>query len=100
MGPSAFAWADRLVESGQSWWQTLPLGPPGYGNAPYNALSSFAGNPLFISPQLLIEDGLLSEADTGGASFPVGKVDFYAVEQFKQRGAACRLEEVSLRGPR
>src|SRR3954454_22283884 len=43
VGPAALAWMDRLHEAGQSWWQTLPLGPTGYGNSPYQALSSFAG---------------------------------------------------------
>jgi 4-alpha-glucanotransferase len=59
-GPAAFEWIDRLHEAGQSWWQSLPLGPTGYGNSPYQALSSFAGNGLLISPELLRADGLLS----------------------------------------
>src|SRR5207248_10175702 len=46
VGPAALAWVDRLHEAGQSWWQALPLGPTGYGNSPYQALSSFAGNEL------------------------------------------------------
>src|SRR5579864_5186461 len=59
LGPAAFAWIDRLYDAGQRWWQALPLGPTGYGNSPYQALSSFAGNAQVISPQLLQEDGLL-----------------------------------------
>ena len=59
VGPCAFAWIDRLQEAGQGWWQALPLGPTGYGNSPYQPLSSFAGNELLVSPELLIEDGLL-----------------------------------------
>jgi len=62
LGPAARAWVDRLRESGQSWWQALPLGPTGYGNSPYQSLSSFAGNELLISPDGLIEDGLLPRA--------------------------------------
>lgn len=54
LGPSAFAWIDCLHEAGQSWWQALPLGPTGYGNSPYQPLSSFAGNGLLVSPQSLI----------------------------------------------
>ena len=50
VGPAALAWVDRLHEAGQSWWQALPLGPTGYGNSPYQCLSSFAGNGLLISP--------------------------------------------------
>ena len=44
VGPAALSWIDRLHEAGQSWWQALPLGPTGYGNSPYQSLSSFAGN--------------------------------------------------------
>ena len=58
VGPAAFKWIDRLCDAGQSWWQALPLGPTGYANSPYQALSSFAGNWLLISPDALIEDGL------------------------------------------
>ena len=58
LGPSAFEWIGRLWEAGQSWWQALPLGPTGYGNSPYQPLSSFAGNELLVSPDSLIEDGL------------------------------------------
>src|SRR5262245_19892089 len=53
VGPTAVAWIDRLHEAGQSWWQALPLGPTGYGDSPYQLLSSFAGNALLISPDWL-----------------------------------------------
>src|SRR5262245_66082810 len=63
VGPVAFSWIDRLHQVGQSWWQALPLGPTGYGNSPYQALSSFAGNGLLVSPVLLIDEGLLTDRD-------------------------------------
>ena len=63
LGPGARAFIDFLSASGQSLWQCLPLGPTGFGDSPYQAFSSFAGQPLIISPDLLIEDGLLLEAD-------------------------------------
>jgi len=50
VGPAAVAWVDRLHEARQSWWQALPLGPTGYGDSPYQSLSSFAGNPLLVNP--------------------------------------------------
>src|SRR5258707_1262579 len=59
------------------------LGPTGYGDSPYQSLSSFAGNPLLISPDWLIEDGLLRASDGAGASFPPTTVDFEAVKRFK-----------------
>ena len=42
LGAEAFAFVDFLAAAEQSWWQTLPLGPPGYGNSPYSAFSAFA----------------------------------------------------------
>jgi 4-alpha-glucanotransferase len=85
LGPNALAWVDRLYEAGQSWWQSLPLGPTGYGNSPYQPLSSFAGNWLLISPESLIADGLLRSSDAAGQSFSETAVDYDAVISFKHR---------------
>ena len=83
-GPAALTWIDRLSEANQRWWQALPLGPTGYGNSPYSSLSSFAGNELLISPDRLIEDGLLRASDCEGV--PVGAaIDYPAVFTFKRR---------------
>ena len=79
------AWIDRLHEAGQGWWQALPLGPTGYGDSPYQSLSSFAANWLLVSPDWLIEDGLLRPSDTRGWSFPPETVDYAAVASFKHR---------------
>jgi 4-alpha-glucanotransferase len=85
VGRTALAWIDRLHEAGQTWWQALPLGPTGYGNSPYQSLSSFAGNWLLISPDGLIVDGLLRASDTAGHSFLETAVDYDAVISFKRR---------------
>jgi 4-alpha-glucanotransferase len=60
LGPAAYAFADFLAAAKQQYWQVLPLSPTGFGNSPYSALSAFAGNPLFISIEKLVEDGWLS----------------------------------------
>ena len=83
LGPSAFSWVDRLHDGGQEWWQALPVGPTGYGNSPYQSLSSFAGNGLLISPDCLISDGLLNAGDCDG-HFPSDRVDYDAVIPFKE----------------
>jgi 4-alpha-glucanotransferase len=85
LGAAALAWIDQLREAGQSWWQVLPLGPTGYGDSPYQSLSSFAGNGLLMSPDWLIEDGLLRVSDCGGALFSSTAVDYDAVASFKHR---------------
>ena len=82
LGSSAFSWIDRLHDSGQQWWQSLPVGPTGYGNSPYQSLSSFAGNPLLISPERLISDGLLRKPDCE-AHFDSAMVDYDSVIGFR-----------------
>ena len=83
VGPGAVAWIDRLHDAEQRWWQALPLGPTGYGDSPYQALSSFAGNALLISPDWLIEDELVKAADCANAAFSPTTVAFDAVTRFK-----------------
>jgi 4-alpha-glucanotransferase len=85
VGPAALEWIDRLHDAGQIWWQALPLGPTGYGNSPYQSLSSFAGNGLLISPDSLIEDGLLRKNDCDGHAFPATTIDYESVIPFKHR---------------
>jgi 4-alpha-glucanotransferase len=63
LGPAAFAFVDYLADAQQALWQVLPLGPTGYGDSPYASPSAFAGNPLLISPERLLEQDLLSRDD-------------------------------------
>lgn len=83
-GPTAVSWIDRLCQAGQSWWQTLPLGPTGHDNSPYQPLSSFAANALLISPDWLIEEKLLRAIDCAHDPFPAAVVDYEAVAPFKR----------------
>ena len=84
LGPTAYRFADFLAEAGQRWWQVLPLGPTGYGNSPYMCFSAFAGNPMLISPELLLKDGLLEPADIGNPpQFPREHVNYARVIDFK-----------------
>lgn len=77
LGPQAFAWVDFLESSGCSIWQTLPLGPTGYGDSPYQCFSAFAGNPYLVSSTLLLDEGLLEPEDFADRpGFPLHTVDF------------------------
>jgi 4-alpha-glucanotransferase len=67
LGPAAYSFVDFLSSAGQSLWQVLPLGPTGYGDSPYQCFSSFAGNTLLISPDKLLEQGLLSKDELENA---------------------------------
>src|SRR5271165_5587009 len=76
-GPEAFRFADFLAAAGQKIWQVLPLVPTGYGESPYASLSSFAGNPLLISPEKLVEHGYLSSTDIASPpQFSTVRCDF------------------------
>ena len=65
----AYQFVDFLADAGQSYWQILPLGQTGYGDSPYQSFSTFAGNPYFIDPEVLIEAEYLSEEDVNTADF-------------------------------
>ncbi len=104
LGPGAFAFLDWLRAAGLSLWQVLPVGPTGLGNSPYTSLSAFAGNPLLISPELLVEDGLLPVSALAGApAFPTAHVDFGAVVSWKtgllNRAAASVLDPAAGQNP-
>ena len=60
-GEEAEKFADWLKEAGQKYWQVLPIGPTGYGDSPYQPFSSFAGNPLLIDLDELVEHGYLAK---------------------------------------
>ena len=66
-GPAAYRFADFLASARQGTWQVLPLGPLGYGNSPYSSTSAFAGNPLLISLERLVEHGWVDAAKLGQA---------------------------------
>ncbi len=105
LGGAAYNFIDFLVKGRQSIWQILPLGPTGYGDSPYQSFSAFAGNPLLISPDKLVEDGFLSSGALEDIPpFPTDKVDYgwvidyknqmlkLAFEQFEQYGLGPKRE--------
>ena len=65
----AFEFVDFLKSAGQGFWQILPIGPTGFGDSPYQPFSAFGGNPYFISPEKLIEEGLLTWDEANGFDF-------------------------------
>lgn len=83
LGPNAYHWVEALAHAQQKWWQILPLGPTGYGDSPYQCFSAFAGNPYLVSPDRLIEDGLLTADYFATINFPAAQVDFGPVIEFK-----------------
>ena len=84
LGVEARRFVDFLAEAGQTLWQVLPLGPTGYGDSPYQCLSAWAGNPLLISLEGLVERGWLDASALEKApDFPQDKVDFERLVPWK-----------------
>ncbi len=75
-GRAAYEFADFLAAAKQRIWQVLPLSPTGYGNSPYSALSAFAGNPLFISLEKLVDQGWIAGERIAGLPGAEGNADF------------------------
>src|SRR3954467_13631143 len=76
LGDELLTFLDWAKSAGLRIWQVLPLNAPGYGNSPYGCLSSYAGNPLLISPQRLVESGLLPADALDDVVLPEGHIDF------------------------
>ena len=88
LGLSAFRFADFLMKTGQRLWQVLPLNPTEsvYGHSPYHSPSAFAGNPLLVSPESLVRQGLLQQSESETVRrWSEQKVAFSRVVRFKQR---------------
>lgn len=85
-GRHAFEFVDFLVESKQTYWQILPLGPTGYGDSPYQCFSAFAGNTFLISPEKLVEDGSLTQEQIEDRpQFAEGRADYGGVYVWKNK---------------
>jgi 4-alpha-glucanotransferase len=85
LGAEAYDFVEFLAETEQSVWQILPLGPTGYGDSPYSAFSAFAGNPLLISLERLVEAGDLDPEDIADVSLAEGEAHYGFVHGFKGR---------------
>ncbi len=99
LGPVAWEFVDILSDAGQVWWQVLPVCPVGLGDSPYASPASFAGSPLLISPELMVQDGWSTEAEMN-AYYPHRErsVDYPSVSNYKStllRQAFTRFEEHS-----
>ncbi len=98
-GKESYNFVDMLAQAGQSYWQILPLGPTSYGDSPYQSFSTFAGNPYFIDPEILIEEGLLTEKEADSYDFgrsPV-KIDYGKIyySRFKMLKKAFKRADLS-----
>lgn len=107
IGKNAFLFIDWLHQAGQTLWQVLPLGPTGYGDSPYASFSTFAGNPLLIDLDILVEEGWVTKDDivpapyiTADTSIDFGSVVWWktpilkkAAANFLNRGASVEYKQ-------
>ncbi len=84
LGPAAHEFLKTLAGCGQSWWQMLPVVPVGAGSSPYSARSVFAGEPLLVSLEALVEAGYLSSADLKPPQLSEGRADFESAWRAKR----------------
>lgn len=88
MGPWAYKFADFLCETKQNYWQILPLNPTEsvHHHSPYHSTSAFASNPLLLSLELMMDNGLIAKKELDSSlKFPDAQVDYAAVEAYKER---------------
>lgn len=102
LGPCAYQFVDFLVKSKQRYWQILPVNPTDgiNGHSPYSSNSAYAGNPLLISPDLLLKDKWISKKDLKlRPRFPEGAVDYPKVISWKVRLLKTAFETFQQQGP-
>ncbi|MBI1289610.1 4-alpha-glucanotransferase, partial [bacterium] len=83
LGPECLRFLDWAREAGLGWWQVLPLGPTSFGDSPYQCFSAFAGNPMLVSPEALVADGLARQTDLMCPPFPIDRIDYGWVIHWK-----------------
>jgi 4-alpha-glucanotransferase len=83
----AYKFIDFLRDAGQSCWQILPLGQTGYGDSPYQSVSTFAGNPYFIDPDELKKAGYITQKDINACRFGNDPeyIDYSAIYKYRFR---------------
>jgi len=100
LGTGSARFVEWLASAGQSWWQMLPVGPPGYGDSPYSADSTFAGSPLLVSLEGLADDGLLDAEALRADTMPsTERVDFGAMHAHRERWLRAAFEAFRSRAP-
>lgn len=83
-GEEAYGFIDLLEQMNITLWQILPLGPTGYGDSPYAARSTFAGNELLIDLRQLSFEGYLEIGEVLDSSQNDSRIDYAAVRAFKE----------------
>ena len=87
LSQATFEFIEFLAAAGQSWWQMLPVGPPGDppGNSPYSSCSSVAGSPWLVSLEALWQEGWLTSREIRSErGFHAQRVQFPLVRAYRE----------------
>ncbi len=68
-GREAVEFARLIADMGFTYWQVLPFTPLDYANSPYGSDSAFAGNELYINPELMAEEGYITAEEAKSAEY-------------------------------
>jgi len=100
LGSTAFSFIDFLSRAGQKYWQILPVGPtrPAFGNSPYMSFSALGGDPLLISPELLIKENLLHQSELPVSDFSEYIIDYDKIRPLKNRLLHLAWKRFSAKG--
>ena len=101
LGAEAHRFIDFLADAGQSWWQMLPVGPPGRAPAfsPYDSASAIAGSPWLVSLEALARMGLLAKPDLKPPpGLTSGQVNFPATLRFREKRLRAAFATFQRRG--
>lgn len=82
-GKHTYRLIDAISKQHIKIWQILPLNALGYGNSPYQPLSSYAGDEVYISVDTLADYGLLKQSSIRNFNKFSEKVDYDGVRAFK-----------------
>ena len=84
-GKNAYKFIDKIAQAHLTIWQILPLNPLGYGNSPYQPLSSHAGDELYLDIDAFLQAGLLKEDELEITSQQNQYVDYNRVRKQKEK---------------
>lgn len=85
LGAKTLKMIDCIAEAGYKVWQMLPLQVTGYTHSPYQTLSSFAGDPIYINIDRLSEWGLITQSSVINCNKFKNFVDYPVVRTFKEK---------------
>lgn len=83
-GENAYSFVDKLAKASLSIWQILPLNPLGYGNSPYQPLSSQAGDEIYLSLDSFVKEGLLKSEEVTYFHSDYPFVNYQEVRKIKE----------------